>query len=256
MSQLHPFFSYFGSKYRLAKYYPKPEQNVIIEPFAGSAGYSLLYHTTPEVYLYEIYDPIVELWDYLIHVSEQEILSLPIGPFDKDPTVGIEDNVFDKEHPIDAENIPAPAKTLLGFWNTESQTVASRYPLSKKRGGNWTAKKRAMIASQLKYIRHWKIEKCSYIDIPNRVATWYIDPPYEEGGKRYKFNKIDYKALGDWCQQREGQVIVCEQDNAKWLDFQVLDTTNKKVRNASNEDYKELIWHRSSIAPIPVESAW
>jgi site-specific DNA-adenine methylase len=60
MLELHPFFSYFGSKYRLAKRYPKPQCDEIIEPFAGSAGYALLY-PQKQVYLYEVYEPLVEL---------------------------------------------------------------------------------------------------------------------------------------------------------------------------------------------------
>ncbi|KKK76293.1 hypothetical protein LCGC14_2865080, partial [marine sediment metagenome] len=34
---------YFGSKQSLVKYYPAPEYSDIIEPFAGSAKYSLKY---------------------------------------------------------------------------------------------------------------------------------------------------------------------------------------------------------------------
>ena len=225
---LHPFFSYFGSKFRLAKCYPKPQCDEIIEPFAGSAGYALLY-PEKQVSLYEAYYPIVELWDWLIKVSEDEILALPLGP-------------FDKEHPVESEVSCVPARTLLGFWLTESQTNASMYPLSKSRGGNWSARKRQMIASQLKHIRHWKVQHLSYESIVNVKATWYIDPPYEEAGSRYRFNKIDYSALAQWCKERNGQVIVCEQDNAAWLPFEHL----RFGRNASNKDYKELIWHRDA----------
>ena len=225
---LHPFFSYFGSKFRLAKCYPKPQCDEIIEPFAGSAGYALLY-PEKQVSLYEAYYPIVELWDWLIKVSEQEILALPLGPFDKD-------------HPVESEVSCIPARTLMGFWLTESQTNASRYPLSKSRGGNWSARKRQMIASQLKYIRHWKVQHLSFEAIVNVKATWFIDPPYEEAGSRYRFNKIDYSALAQWCKERNGQVIVCEQDNAAWLPFEHL----RFGRNASNKDYKELVWHRDA----------
>jgi site-specific DNA-adenine methylase len=225
---LHPFFSYFGSKYRLAKYYQEPQYDEIIEPFAGSAGYALKY-PDKKVTLYEVYDPIVELWDYLIRVSEAEILSLPLGPFDKD-------------HPVEAEVDCIPARTLLGFWLTESQTSASRYPFSKSRGGNWTERKRQMIARQLIFIRHWKIEKCSFDQIPNRRATWFVDPPYEEAGSRYRHNKIDYTRLGEWCKSCEGQVIVCEQNHAKWLPFEHL----RLGRNASNKDYRELVWYKKT----------
>lgn len=34
-------FYYYGRKKQLAKLYPKPNYSVIIEPFAGSAAYSL-----------------------------------------------------------------------------------------------------------------------------------------------------------------------------------------------------------------------
>ena len=224
---LHPFFSYFGSKYRLAKYYPQPQCDEIIEPFAGSAGYSLLY-PDKQVILYEIYEPIVELWNYLIHVSETEILSLPLGP-------------FDKNHPIESEINSIPARILVGLWTTESQTFASRYPLSKSRGGNWSERKRKTIASQLTYIRHWKTEKLSFDQIPNRKATWFIDPPYEEAGSRYKYNKVNYSVLSQWCKERNGQVIVCEQNNATWLPFEHLMIR----RNASNKSYKELVWYNN-----------
>lgn len=223
---LNPFFSYFGSKYRLARLYSPPKYNVIVEPFAGSAGYSLLYPDR-KVYLYDIYEPIVEVWEYLINVTEREILSLPIGP-------------FSKENPIDSYNICSSAQKLIGFWATESQTYSSRYPQSKARGGNWSERKKKLIASQLQYIRHWKIECKSYENIQNQPATWFVDPPYLEAGKRYRNNKIDYDLLAEWCKQREGQVIACEQGTASWLDFKSL----RDVRNGSNNKYKEIYWEK------------
>ena len=228
--QLHPFFSYFGSKYRLAKYYPQPQCDEIIEPFAGSAGYSLLY-PYKQVTLYEIYEPIVELWDYLIHVSETEILSLPLGP-------------WNREHPIESDILCIPARTMVGYWNTQSQTFSSRYPLSKSRGTGWTERKRNTIASQLAYIRHWKVKKHSFEEIPNQTATWFVDPPYEEAGSRYKHNEMNYSVLGQWCKDRGGQVIVCEQNDAKWLDF--VDLRNHL--NASNKSYKELVWCNEEVS--------
>jgi hypothetical protein len=224
--RLHPFFSYFGSKYRLATLYKKPEHDIIIEPFCGSSGYSLLYPDR-KVFLYDSYDLIVNLWDYLINVSEEEVLALPLGP-------------FSKENPIDKENIAIEAKTLIGFWLTESQTSASRYPLSRSRGGNWTINKRKMIANQLKYIRHWKVEQKSYEQIDNKPSTWFIDPPYQNAGKRYKYNKINYNHLSQWVYDRNGQVIVCEQEGANWMNFKEL----KLCQNASNQKYKEVVYYQ------------
>lgn len=226
---LHPFFSYFGSKYRIAKYYPKPLYNTIVEPFAGAAGYSLLY-PTKQIILYDNYEPVVMLWDYLIKVKKEEILSLPLDN---------NGHTFCKEYPVSDCNITIEAKILIGFWLTESQTSASRYPLSKSRGGNWTHRKRNMIANQVDYIRHWKVENKSYDKVENnQECTWFIDPPYSQAGKRYIKNNIDYLHLAEWCKERQGQTIVCEQSGADWLEFYTL----REVSNASNKKYKEVIW--------------
>jgi D12 class N6 adenine-specific DNA methyltransferase len=200
---LHPFFSYFGSKYKLARLYSSPVHNTIVEPFAGSAGYSLLY-SDKKVMLYDTYKPVVALWNYLIKVKVSEVLGLPVRAFTKDD-------------PISECKIPTEARTLIGFWSSESQTYASNYVQSKSRGGNWSERKRAMIAGQLQYIRHWTAELKSYKDVDNMRATWHIDPPYQQAGKRYRHNAIDYKFLSKWCKERRGQVMVCEQGGAKWL---------------------------------------
>lgn len=226
---LHPFFSYFGSKYRMAKHYSQPFYKTIIEPFAGAAGYSLMY---PEknIVLYDNYEPVVMLWQYLIKVKKEEILNLPLD---------CNGHEFCKEFPISDCNIPIEAKILIGFWLTESQTSASRYPLSKSRGGNWTARKREMLANQVGFIKHWKVENKPYNEIDyNLKCTWFVDPPYSQAGKRYRNNSIDYQHLGNWCKARQGQTIVCEQSGADWLEF----STFQKVSNASNKKYEEVIW--------------
>lgn len=41
MKPLRPFFRYFGSKWLVGKHYPAPMHETIVEPFAGSACYSL-----------------------------------------------------------------------------------------------------------------------------------------------------------------------------------------------------------------------
>lgn len=216
----------------MAKYYPVPAHDTIIEPFAGAAGYALLY-PEKEVILYDKYEQIVMLWDYLIKVTKEEILSLPLQN---------NGHNFCKEHPVSDCDIAQEAKILIGFWLTESQTSSSRYPLSKSRGGNWTERKRSLLASQVDHIRHWKIEQKSYDEIEfDKEATWFIDPPYSQAGKRYKNNEIDYAKLGIWSKERKGQVIVCEQSGANWLDFSIF----KKASNGSNKKYEEVMWINS-----------
>jgi 16S rRNA G966 N2-methylase RsmD len=77
------------------------------------------------------------------------------------------------------------------------------------------------IASNVKNIRHWKIKHCSYADIPNVKAHWFIDPPYQKAGTAYKCSSkdINFDHLGSWCMDRKGTVIVCENRGAEWLPF-------------------------------------
>ena len=71
---MKPFFQFYGGKWRAAKYYPAPKYDTIIEPFAGSAGYSLRYYKK-RVILVDINPTIVTLWKYLISATPTDILS-------------------------------------------------------------------------------------------------------------------------------------------------------------------------------------
>src|SRR3954469_19028349 len=68
-------FSYYGSKFKIAKTYPKPEYNTIIEPFAGAAWYSILHHHK-NVILNEKFETIYNLWCWLVkEATKEEILN-------------------------------------------------------------------------------------------------------------------------------------------------------------------------------------
>ena len=59
------------------------------------------------------------------------------------------------------------------------------------------------------------------VDLENEEATWFIDPPYQFGGHEYKCSnkQIDFAKLAEWCEDRNGQAIVCENTKATWLPF-------------------------------------
>lgn len=79
-SRLRPLFPYYGSKWRLAPRYPEPRHSTIVEPFAGSACYSLNWWWF-DVELYDI-EPVASLWRFLIGSNERDILSLPLIDID------------------------------------------------------------------------------------------------------------------------------------------------------------------------------
>lgn len=233
---IQPFFYFYGGKYRAARYYPTPDHSLIVEPFAGAAGYALRYHDR-KVQLYDI-DPIIcGLWDYLIHASEHDVLSLPT-------TVECTANL-----PVCQE-----AKWLIGFWLNQGAASPRLRPSAWMRKGlrpnsSWGEAVRTRIASQLHAIRHWKIANKSYEDADSRRATWFIDPPYNcKAGRHYRFHAIDYNHLAEWCRKRNGQAIVCEIHGANWLPFQPFRSllSHPGVRGAGHS--REVIWTNQIVA--------
>lgn len=77
---LKPFFTYYGGKYRAASRYPKPQPgSVIVEPFAGAAGYSVRnYHPATRVVLNDLDERVAATWKYLTGATSEEIMRLPL----------------------------------------------------------------------------------------------------------------------------------------------------------------------------------
>jgi len=69
-------WSYYGSKSKVVDLYPTPKFDKIIEPFAGSARYSLKWFDR-DILLVDKYDVVVNLWRWLQQCSENDILKLP-----------------------------------------------------------------------------------------------------------------------------------------------------------------------------------
>lgn len=139
---LWPFFCFYGGKWRVSPHYDPPAHAEIIEPFAGSAGYSMR-HPERAVSLYDADPLIVGLWQYLIGVSEDEIRALPL-------TV---------DH-VDDLAVAEEARWLIGFWLNKGMTAPCKTPSKWMRDGwrpnsQWGDAIRERIASQLHAIRHW-----------------------------------------------------------------------------------------------------
>lgn len=232
---MRPFWRYYGGKWRATKSgaYPQPLYPVIVEPFAGAAGYATWWGADRECILVDKYQTIAAIWRWLIDADEAQVLAIPEV-----------DNLDDLP-----DWVPAPARSLVGFtMNLASSTP--RKTLSKERREHrarnrqfegWSPAMRARVAEQLKHIRRWRSIAADYTAAPDIEATWFIDPPYQLAGKHYVHSSkaIDYTALAEWCQTRRGQVIVCEQAGADWLPFRRLGLFKagpSKVRSA------EAIW--------------
>lgn len=223
-----PLFPFYGSKWRDAKRYCIPDK-IVIEPFAGSAGYSL-YWGVPSAKLYDVDPIIVGLWQYLIKVSQAEILALP----DLQTGQSVDDFV-----------LPQEAKWLIGFWlnRGSAQPKKTKTAFSSRTERSqlvWSARARERIASDLSAIRGWTIEHRTYADVPRVEATWFVDPPYLDKGRYYRFHDINYRQLSKWCESLPGRVVVCENDGALWLPFSPL-AEIKSTRGTS----KEVVWQHN-----------
>lgn len=228
MKFLRPFISYYGGKWRVGPKYPAPQHQTIIEPFAGGAGYSCRYYKN-NVILYDA-DPILAgLWDYLIKVEPEEIYKLPV----------------EITH-LDDMNLTQEQKWLIGFWLNKAVTTPVKSPSKWMRTVKslyWGEKCRDRIATQVQFIKHWQIFNQSYDQAPNQNATWFIDPPYNnDAGRMYRTKFCDYDHLADWCRDRQGQVIVCEQEGANWLPFIPFQTIQTTHGSRGKSKSNEVIW--------------
>lgn len=237
---IRPFFCYYGGKWRDAvKHYPKPRFDLIVEPFAGSAGYSLRY-PDKQVILCDSDPVIAGLWRYLIAVSAEEILNLPDVP----PGATVDNLSLNQE-----------ARWLIGFWLNKGVQSPRKSPSAWMRSGIrpgsfWGDAVRHRIANQLSAIRHWEIREADYREVSFSVeATWFIDPPYQTApGRHYRKSDLNYQDLSLWCRDRCGQVVVCDNEHADWLPFSNL--PQSKTTSGSNRSTRaiEACWISDSRA--------
>ena len=166
------------------------------------------------------------MWEYLIGSKESEILKLPTN--------------FNH---IDDIKVPQEAKWLIGYWLAMG---CARPSLKPSLFSYWNDKIKNRIVTQQRNIRHWKIFQKRYSEISeNPKATWFIDPPYKTEGLIYQSHgskHIDYKDLAKWSKTRQGQIIVCEANNADWLPFKPF----QEIVGVSHKKCKELIYYKEN----------
>jgi 16S rRNA G966 N2-methylase RsmD len=197
-------FYYYGRKKQIAKHYPGPLCDTIIEPFAGSAAYALHNdHWSRNVILVEKDVRVAGIWKWLIEeATPAKITSLP------DLKTGEKSSEF-------LHIVHAATKQAFKYKTIKVTPVLER---------NWEISKRVMAANVHK-VKHWKLIVADYTAAPDVEATWFIDPPYRYspgGGYAHGSDAIDYEALANWTKRRIGQVIFCEGELGDYLPFQPL----------------------------------
>lgn len=224
-------FYYYGRKKQIAKHYPLPNYSTIVEPFAGSAAYSLYADNWKnEVFLIERDERVASIWDWLINqATQQDIRKLP------NVAVGEKSSEF-------LHIIHAATKMAFHYKTIKVTPVLAR---------NWEISKR-YIEENLFKIKHWKIVCADYSEAPDLEATWFIDPPYKKdsgNGYRYGSNKIDYTHLSEWARGRKGEIIFCEGLHGDYLPF----TPLLELKGVAGKSSKEFCYYNSPISKTQYE---
>lgn len=248
-------FSYYGGKSKIAHLYPAPRYDTVIEPFAGGASYSVL-HYERQIVLNEK-DPITaSVWRFLLRPDAMEYVERHLPTEVKEG--GMVFDLFDEQVDNGLINLVRGEISQGALGETGYRTIITK----------WGARDWHQVKPRLEYwipkIKYWTLLSLDYSAVENRDATWYVDPPYNNSaGSSYRTNDVDYEHLGRWCVERNGQVIVCENEGATWLPFRYL---TKRAGSFSGRDEQanasggEVIWEKGvdsdNVAEIrPVSSA-
>lgn len=199
-------FYFYGRKKKIAHLYQEPTHSTIIEPFAGSAAYSLHGERwKKDVMLYDVDPVVIAVWKYLTEATADDIQRLP----DMNPGDSL----------VNFQSLSQSEKWLIGFHLNPGSATPK---LTASKFSRWGAGKKYLIGNIHK-VKHWKVDLKDYRDIKYfPKATWFVDPPYSIGGKHYRKSKIDYPHLAQWSHGLKGQVIVAEGGGADWLPFSEL----------------------------------
>ncbi len=108
----------------------------------------------------------------------------------------------------------------------------------------WGEKTRLRIADQVDRINHWTCSNVPYDWVSKTPATWFIDPPYQQQGRRYAHGseRLDFSALGEWAQSLPGQIIVCEASGADWLPFRPLYENRTVKYKKAHRTIQEMVY--------------
>lgn len=217
-------FYYYGRKKQIAKHYPQPNYECIVEPFAGSAAYS--FHNDnwkKRVILVERDEKVSSIWEWLISEATPEyIKNMP------DLKSGERSSEF-------LHIIHAATKMAFRYKTIKVTPVLAR---------NWEISKRVM-SENLHKIKHWEMIAGDYSVAPDVEATWFIDPPYfSDPGMGYGYSSamIDYEKLAEWCLERRGEIICCEGEHGEYLPFTAL----MELKGVAGKSSKEKIYYKSS----------
>ena len=243
---MRPLFRYYGSKWMAAKRHGPPRRDMVIEPFAGSACYSV-YWEAPRAKLYDMSDDVCHAWDWLIHSSADDVMAVPAPIRSTEEWAALPDGPRQVVYWLIGFAEPRIGKSVkkwyLDYVNRGERTGILA---GNDRWLFWDERKRDHLVKCKPKIAGWTIERLDYRDIPMEEAHWFVDPPYQgPPGRAYPHSEIDYGHLGQWCRDLPGDVDVCENEGADWLPFEPF-YDMPTMRRGERGRTREAVWRRDS----------
>lgn len=202
-------------------------------------------HCERQVVLVDASPDVVAAWRYLIGTSPDEVRSLPLIEAGQD--------VGELEC---SEGGRVLISWCLNQTSTPRRKLSSWGSFHNLKGAAcyWSRARREQAAIIAGKIKHWKVFLGDYRRLPDVRATWFIDPPYQDGKvprgclwkSNYPHGGVEYGELAGWVQSRRGQVIACEREGADWLPFKPLyeSPTGRRYLEGARRRCREAIWHR------------
>jgi site-specific DNA-adenine methylase len=240
--------SYYGGKSKIAHLYPVPQHQLVIEPFAGSGAYSWLHRVNPvtmerrDVWLNDLDPRTYSIWNFLTSPEARAIVEAYV-PETVEPGMKVTDF------------IPAAYPGLIEYCRAEAnqgtQGAKGVHNQITSMGAKcWKVRRKAL--EVIPEVSHWQVTNYDYRNLHNVEATWFVDPPYSNAaGSRYRTSAIDYEHLGWWCLNRRGQVIVCENAGADWMEFQPMEHPRVSIRSRYQKaDAREVLWTTTTAQPV------
>lgn len=227
-------FSYYGSKSKIAHRYPAPRYQQIIEPFGGAGAYSLRNAAEHDVWINDL-DPVTfGIWSFLQSPDALEWVAR------------IPDNAQPGEQV--SELVPNAPPGLLAILRAEAnQGTQGRRGINHIvtwMGSSCWHRIKPKLRVAIPTVRTWRITNLAYNELPELEATWFIDPPYaNSAGSLYRTKFHQHLELGEWCRQRRGQVIVCENEGSDWLPFRELCPPQGVMGRTRTRRTPEMIWN-------------
>lgn len=270
------FFSYFGSKWNRAEYYPRADgHSKIVEPFCGGAGFSLSerrrHNYKGEVFLNDLSPQLAEVWKLLLSPKDEFFRVLDSAPDFETP---LETN----DNWIDRYGLPVGLCWLISlrirygrtnFNNGLLRLPPCYYNLGKTRAGSrkkmeswppvmrWPHKREVLKKQKLDgQMDGLNFTSEDFLTFTRRHEDpdgyLFLDPPYDDPKFKNDYSrsipKFDHARLKEYIDDAISRkawktIVVCELDGNGWIKLNMKPFSHNNCRRTKTEE-NYFLWEK------------